>query len=420
MILWTASSSGSHNTSLPSTAPMKRNSLQAMTFENRWRRAVLFFTLLSLICLTVSSRSAQSKNPKRVTALQVGAAAEGSRVTIVSDSALNDYEAFRRGDRFYVRIPLANFTAAPPSFRSNGFDDVRVQEIGQDVVVSFKLQPGASARVDQHSNRLEVVFSAFRSSRTVTAGNSYPTTRDRRKTGDADAIAGPMPPNSSSSSSQRYPVTGRAGVSGSSRQNSPGSLVPAPRNNSSTRRNMSESGPVASTPRGTGSTRRSATETASDPNRKSTSPAEKLPSKSTPSATPSTLSTPSTSSTGATGAASPMATPTPFASPTVSATPYVQKPASAPVASTTRPPGTSWESRVSFLKAWARLNRNALIGGGLIALALLIGVVLWSRLKGQKVKGKASRKTSGKPVSEKAMPKHAHRDADPEREVFEL
>jgi len=30
-------------------------------------------------------------------------------VTIVSDSALNDYEAFRRGDRFYVKIPQAEF-----------------------------------------------------------------------------------------------------------------------------------------------------------------------------------------------------------------------------------------------------------------------------------------------------------------------
>ena len=99
-------------------------------------------------------------NPKRITAMQVGSAAEGARVTIVSDSALSDYEAFRRGDRFYVKIPSAEFTSAVPQLRADGFEDVQGQRVGDSVVVSFKLQPGASARVDQRSNRLDVVFSA--------------------------------------------------------------------------------------------------------------------------------------------------------------------------------------------------------------------------------------------------------------------
>lgn len=79
-------------------------------------------------------------------------------MTVVSDSALNDYEAFRRGDRFYVKIPLADFSSALPQLRADGFEDVQVQRVGDNVVVSFKLQPGATARVEQRSNRLDVIF----------------------------------------------------------------------------------------------------------------------------------------------------------------------------------------------------------------------------------------------------------------------
>ncbi len=138
-----------------------------------------------------------------MTALQLGDSAEGARVTIVSDSALNDYEAFRRGDRFYVKIPQADFSAGNPTFRGNGFEDVRVQEVGDSVIVSFKLQPGATARVDQRSNRLDVIFSAVGTSRSVVPVNvakSYPTSRNRRNASDSEASAGPAPPISSTPS----------------------------------------------------------------------------------------------------------------------------------------------------------------------------------------------------------------------------
>lgn len=77
-----------------------------------------------------------------------------------TDSALSDYEAFRRGDRFYVKIPSAEFTSAVPHLRADGFEDVQGERVGDSVIVSFKLQPGASARVHQRLNGLDVVFSA--------------------------------------------------------------------------------------------------------------------------------------------------------------------------------------------------------------------------------------------------------------------
>src|SRR2546426_239712 len=37
---------------------------------------------------------------------------DGSRVALTSDQSLSDYEAYRRGDRFYLRIPAADVSRA--------------------------------------------------------------------------------------------------------------------------------------------------------------------------------------------------------------------------------------------------------------------------------------------------------------------
>jgi len=188
---------------------MKINFLNSAVLRNRWRGGVALLVWLISTWFALTPGAAQSRNQKRVTSIHVGAVSEGSRVTLVSDLALNDYEAFRRGDRFYVRIPLADFAAGQPHFRADGFEDVQVQKVGDSVVVSFKLQPGATARVDQRSNRLDVIFSApnrmARSNRTnaeSSRGTYIPTdgiVRVRNpqtpRYRDRDA-AGPIPPGS--------------------------------------------------------------------------------------------------------------------------------------------------------------------------------------------------------------------------------
>jgi hypothetical protein len=83
---------------------------------------------------------------------------EGSRVAITSDQSLNNYEAYRRGDRFYVKIPAADVSRAE-SARGRGFADVKSQRNGDNTVLSFRLQPGASAHVEQRGNKLDVVVS---------------------------------------------------------------------------------------------------------------------------------------------------------------------------------------------------------------------------------------------------------------------
>ena len=83
---------------------------------------------------------------------------EGSRVSVFSDASLDDYEAYRRGDRFYVKLPGTDVPQAQAKMRARGFGDVSMQKSGGATLLSFHLQPGTSARVDQRGNRLEVVF----------------------------------------------------------------------------------------------------------------------------------------------------------------------------------------------------------------------------------------------------------------------
>lgn len=147
-----------------------------------------------LIGLTVVAVFAQ-QNAKRVTGLQVSDGSEGARVTINSDAAMNDYEAFRRGDRFYVRIPLAEFVSGKPGFHGDGFEDVQVQKVGDSVVVSFKLQPGASARVDQRANQLIVIFTApNRMQRAATASSRSGVGSGQGSANRQRYAAGPVPP----------------------------------------------------------------------------------------------------------------------------------------------------------------------------------------------------------------------------------
>lgn len=139
---------------------MKTEFFKSAVLEVKQRGAVACLLLFFLISFEFTSMAVQLSNQKRITAMEIGSAAEGARVTIVSDSPLSDYEAFRRGDRFYVRIPSAQFASPMPRLRAEGFEDIQGERVGDSIIVSFKLQPGASARVDQRSNHLDVVFSA--------------------------------------------------------------------------------------------------------------------------------------------------------------------------------------------------------------------------------------------------------------------
>src|SRR5947209_10551774 len=108
-----------------------------------------------------NASTAKQQTPKKnITPLHTGETSEGSRITITSDAPLNDYSAFRSGDRYYVVIPQANVARAQSGLRGRGFEDVQLQRRGDDAILSFKLQPGTNAHVNQRFNRLDVELNA--------------------------------------------------------------------------------------------------------------------------------------------------------------------------------------------------------------------------------------------------------------------
>jgi hypothetical protein len=138
---------------------------------------------------SAQTNSAAPVKRSPVATLRASDSPDGSRVALSSDQSLTNYEAYRRGDRFYVRIPAADMPRAEAT-RGRGFADVRAQRTGDSTVVSFRLQPGTTAHVEQRSNRLEVVF-------TVPGGNtSASTARDTTR----------PPANTNSASNQKANV----------------------------------------------------------------------------------------------------------------------------------------------------------------------------------------------------------------------
>ena len=226
---------GSGDATSEPLSPTKTELLKPMNLEKKLPNvlALLFCVCLTLLFFTPAA--SQVRENKQITAIQLGGAAEGSRVTVVSDAPLVDYKAFRRGDRFYVKISLADLTAPAPHFRADGFEDIQVQKVGDSQIVSFKLQPGATARVDQRGNHLDVVFSA---ANRIPLLNSENPSRDR-----GPDTGGPMPSDSAASRIRTF--NGRDGSIGSS---DPKTNSNKAENNQLTTANVTASASPSSTP----------------------------------------------------------------------------------------------------------------------------------------------------------------------------
>jgi hypothetical protein len=297
--------------------------------------------------------------------LQLGESAEGAQVSIVSDTALNDYEAFRRGERFYVKIPVADFTSLP-HLRADGFEDVQVQRVGDDLIVSFKLQPGATARVEPGSNRLNVLFSSpnrvLRNNAANAGINGVGPTIARPRTAKdrGPAAAGPMPPGSELAFRQRV-VTG-----------------PAPdRNEGRSPRNTR----TATTPQS--NSNRSASSRPAGANTSAKTP--------TPFPSPTSVLTPVTSTTYP-----PSATASPFTSASVNPT-------------STSSGSLNWEARSRAARKWILSNRLATLLGALILLSLILYLLMGLRRRRQ---GATKVKRSSVPKVQPKVQPNVSSDAD--------
>lgn len=305
--------------------------------------AAVVFTA-SPIALTQSrilapQRSANTNNATKrppVATLRASDSTNGSRVALTSNQSLNDYEAYRRGDRFYVRIPAAD-VPRPEAVRGRAFGDVKVQRGASDTVVSFRMQPGATARVEQRGNKLDVVF-------TMPGSRSANTTSTGRDVARNDA--GPAPPPADSQ---------RRGITNSNR------LGPADRagNRNSTDRSSAASTRATPTPRATPSPKPSPT----------------------PSAKPS-----------------PSPTATPRVSPFVAQQRSSPSPTATTAFSQTNAQGLTWNNVKQRARYWillAQLNPIP-VGIGVAVLLLLIGLLIMQRRRAKALRRSRPRKSPAK------------------------
>jgi hypothetical protein len=108
---------------------------------------------------TAVAKAAVRPQPRRLASVRAIETSEGSRVLVTSDASLSDYQAYADGGRFYVLIPAALEPKTPNDLRrGRGFTDFEMGRRGEDVVLSFGLEQGTTARVSQRFNRLEVIF----------------------------------------------------------------------------------------------------------------------------------------------------------------------------------------------------------------------------------------------------------------------
>ncbi len=95
---------------------------------------------------------------KRILMLRRNESQDGARFTLTSDAPLNDYKSFAEGERVCVMIPQAAYVSPRGDANGRGFADMRIEQRDDDVMLSFRLQPGATVAVNQNFNRLDVVF----------------------------------------------------------------------------------------------------------------------------------------------------------------------------------------------------------------------------------------------------------------------
>ena len=200
------------------------------SFAFRCGAALLFgISLVAAQSRPAQSNSNKSGKRQHVTTLRSSDSPEGSRVAINSDQSLSGYEAYRRGDRFYVKLPAAEVPRAEAT-HGRGFAEVKVQRDSDSTIISFRLQPGATAHVEQRSNRLDVVFSAPGTARVPAAGSNAGSREAARANPAANSAKIPARAVSSPSPAPRNAATNTSLPKGSERSGSKlGAASPPPK-----------------------------------------------------------------------------------------------------------------------------------------------------------------------------------------------
>ncbi len=190
-------------------------------------------------------QASQTPQKKNITPVRSSDTAEGSRIVITSDGALNDYSAYRSGDRFYVVIPAAEASRFLSGLRGRGFEDMRLQKRGNDIVVSFRLLAGAVARVSQKFNRLEILVTVP----ALVAANNANNSNSARPLPSPTAVA--TPSTNSNNANTRNPLANTNTSDPNATTNSNSQTQVTPRGTGTSAQNRTYSGnPSYSSPSG--------------------------------------------------------------------------------------------------------------------------------------------------------------------------
>jgi hypothetical protein len=111
-----------------------------------------------------------------------------SRITITSQSPILNFRTSNNGDSFSVVVVAPVAPSTESDLSAGGFNDLQVSQEGGNLVVSFRLLKGATARVVHNSSRLEIVVRVADPPR---AGVS----RGRGAVSDGQTQANTVPPN---------------------------------------------------------------------------------------------------------------------------------------------------------------------------------------------------------------------------------
>lgn len=80
------------------------------------------------------------------------------RVSIETSSRIGSYSMYFRAGRFYLVLPHTTLQVFHDALQGQVFGDAVVEKHGSDLLLSFALRPGTSARVVERSGGLDLVF----------------------------------------------------------------------------------------------------------------------------------------------------------------------------------------------------------------------------------------------------------------------
>lgn len=123
--------------------------------------------------------------------LATGQVASQGRIRITAETAITGYRSYRQGDRLYVLILSPVSPATDTTLPAGSFEDLQVNQQGQDLAVSFRLRPGESAAVQHRANVVEISIqgspqqplSITEGNRSETDGNAQSRNKTEQPTG---------------------------------------------------------------------------------------------------------------------------------------------------------------------------------------------------------------------------------------------